>query len=93
MIDNPQPSTVNIGFGLCPFFMGTFYYPPHSGDVKLISAAPDQPRAEIFKISSFRMTYFHDLWNIPSPLASMEGTGNTGMVMPLSMTEVAYNIV
>jgi hypothetical protein len=30
MIDNPQPSVVNVGVGLCPSFMGTFdYLPPN----------------------------------------------------------------
>jgi hypothetical protein len=53
MIDNPQPDIVNVGVGLCPPLMGTFDYPPPSGDVKFISAAPDQPRAEIFQVSSF----------------------------------------
>jgi hypothetical protein len=86
MIDNPQPDTINIGVGLCPSLMGTFDYPPPSGDVKLISAAPDQPRDEIFQMSSFPMTYFHDPWTLPSPSASMEGTGNYGMAMPLSTT-------
>jgi hypothetical protein len=53
MIDNPQPDTVNLGVGLCPSLMGTFDYPPPSGDVKLISVVPDQPRDEIFQVSSF----------------------------------------
>jgi hypothetical protein len=39
------------------------------------------------------MTYFHDLWTLPSPSASMEGTGHPGMAMPLSTAEVVYNIV
>jgi hypothetical protein len=93
MIDNPQPDIVNMGVGLCPPLMGTFDYPPPSGDVKMISVVPDQPKAEIFSVSSFRMTYFNDLWILPSPSAMMEGTGHHGMSMPLSMTEVAYSIV
>jgi hypothetical protein len=39
------------------------------------------------------MTYFNDLWTLPSPSASMEGTGNPGMAIPLSTAKVAYNIV
>jgi hypothetical protein len=39
------------------------------------------------------MTYFDDLWTLPSPSATMEGTGHHGMAMPLSMIEVAYSIV
>ena len=93
MIDNHQPEVINVGVGLFPPLMGTFDYPPPSGDVKMISAAHDQPRVEFFQVSSFRMTYFTDLWTLPSPSTSMEGIGNPGMSMPLSMTEVAYYIV
>jgi hypothetical protein len=64
MIDNPQPDIITIGVGLCPPFMGTFDYPPLSDDVKFFS---DQPKVEIFQVLSFRMTYFNDLWNLPSP--------------------------
>jgi hypothetical protein len=53
MIDNPQPSIVNVGVGLFPPLMGTFDYPPPSGDVKFISSSPNHPRAEIFQVSSF----------------------------------------
>jgi hypothetical protein len=82
MIDNPQPGFVNIGFGMCPPLMSTFDYPPPSDDVKFVS---EQPKVDIFQVSSFRMTYFNDLWTLPSPLATMEGTGHHGMAMPLSM--------
>jgi hypothetical protein len=53
MIDNPQPDIVNIGVGLCPPLMGTFDYPPPPDDIKFIS---NQPKVEIFQVSSFRMT-------------------------------------
>jgi hypothetical protein len=45
MIDNPQPGVVIIGFGLCPYLMGTFEYPPPQGKVKFIS---DHHKVEIF---------------------------------------------
>jgi hypothetical protein len=73
--------------------MGTFNYLPPSNDVKFISVFPDHPKAEIFQVASFRTTYFNDPWNLPSPLATMEGTGHRGMAMPLSATEVLYSIV
>jgi hypothetical protein len=56
MIDNHQPRIINIGVGVCPSLMGTFYYPPLTDNVHFILVVPDQPRAEIFQISSFRMT-------------------------------------
>jgi hypothetical protein len=64
MIDKPQPYIVNIGFGLCPPLMGTFDYPPPSDDVKFIF---NHPKVETFQVSSFHMTYFNDLWTLPSP--------------------------
>jgi hypothetical protein len=73
--------------------MGTFDYPPLTGNVHYISTVPDQPRDEIFQISSFCKTYFNDLWTLPSPSAMMEGIGHHGMSMPLSMEKVAYSIV
>jgi hypothetical protein len=39
------------------------------------------------------MSYFNDMWTLPSPSTSMEGGGNPSMVMPLSADEVVYNIV
>jgi hypothetical protein len=92
MIDNPQPRIINVGVGFFPYLMGTFYYPPPSGDIKFISVSLDQPRAKIFQVSSFCMNYFNDLWNLPSPLDSMEGIGHPSMGMPLSSVEVAYSI-
>jgi hypothetical protein len=93
MIHNPQPDIVNIGVGLCQPLMGTFDYLPPFGDIKFISTILDQPKVEIFQVSSFRMTYFDDPWTLPSPSAMMEGTGHHGMAMPLSVVEVVYSIV
>jgi hypothetical protein len=93
MIDKPQPNIINVGVGLYAPLMGTFNYSPPSHDVKFISTTPDHPRAETFQVSSFRTTYFHDLWTLPSPSASMEGIGNMGMAIPLSTKKVAYNIL
>jgi hypothetical protein len=90
MIDNPQPGVVNIGVGLYPSLMGTFDYLPPQGDVKFIS---DHHKVEIFQVSSFCTTYFKDPWILPSPLATMEGTGHLGMSMPLSAAEVEYSLV
>jgi hypothetical protein len=56
MINKPKPDIVNIGVGLCPPLMCTFDYPPPSGDVRFILTVPDQPKVEIFQVSSFRMT-------------------------------------
>jgi hypothetical protein len=39
------------------------------------------------------MTYFNDLWILPSSSATVEGTRHPGMSMPLSADEVAYSLV
>jgi hypothetical protein len=90
MVDNPQAGVVNVGVGLCPSLMGTFDYPHPQGDVKFIST---HHKAEIFHVSSFRMTYFKDPWTLPSPSATMDETGKAGMATPLSTAEVAYSLV
>jgi hypothetical protein len=90
MIENPQPNIVNIGVCLCPPLMGTFDYLPPPDDIKFVS---NQPTVEIFQVSLFRTTYFHDPWTLPSPSRMMEGTEHHGMAMPLSTKEVAYSIV
>jgi hypothetical protein len=90
MIDNPQPGVVNVGVGLCPSLMGTFDYPPPQGDIKYLS---NHHKVEIFKVSLFRTTYLEDPWILPSPLATMDETGNLGMSMPFSAAEVAYSLV
>jgi hypothetical protein len=93
MIDNLHPRIVILGVGLFPLLMGNFDYPLPSNDVNLILVVPDQPRAAMFQVSSFKMNYFNNPWNLPSPSASMEGIWHLGMAMPLSVVEVAYNIV
>jgi hypothetical protein len=57
MIDNPQLGVINVGFGLCPSFMGNFDYPPPHGDIKFIS---NHHKVELFQVSLFRTTYFED---------------------------------
>jgi hypothetical protein len=89
MVDNPQAGVVNVGVGLCPSLMGTFDYPPPQGDVKFIS---NHHKAEIFHISLFRTTYFQDPWTLPYPSSTMDETGQDGMAMPLSATEVVYSL-
>ena len=90
MVDNPQAGVVNVGVGLCPSLMGTFDYPPPQGDVKFIST---HHKAEIFHVLSFRMTYFQDLWTLPSPSDTMDAIGHAGMSTPLLTAEVAYSLV
>jgi hypothetical protein len=64
MIDNPQPNVINVGVGLCPYFMGTFNYPPPHDDIKFIS---NHHKVDIFQVSSFCTTEFEDPWILPSP--------------------------
>jgi hypothetical protein len=90
MIDNPQPSVINVGVGLCPSLMGTFDYSPPQGDIKFIS---NHHKVDIFQVLSFRTNYFDDTWILPSPSATMDGTGHPCMSIPLSADKVAYSLV
>jgi hypothetical protein len=90
MIDNPQPGVVNVGVGLCPSLMGTFDFPPPHDDIKFVS---NHHKVEIFQVSSFCTNYFEDPWILPSPSATMDETGHSGMSMPLSVAEVVYSLV
>jgi hypothetical protein len=85
MIDNSQPNVINVGVVLCRDLMGTFDYPPPTGNVKYILVVPNQPTVEMFQMLSFHMTYFNDLWTLPSPSSTMEGIGHHGMAMPWSV--------
>jgi len=93
MIDNLHPRIVILGVGLFPLLMGNFDYPLPSNDVNLILVVLDQPRTAMFQVYSFKMNYFNNPWNLPSPSALMEWIWHLGMAMPLSVVEVAYNIV
>jgi hypothetical protein len=73
-----------------PIFDGYIQLPAPQGDVKFIF---DHHKVDIFQVLSFRMTYFTDPWILPSPSATMEGAGNSGMSMPLSVVEVVYSLV
>jgi hypothetical protein len=90
MIDNPQPSVINVGVGLCPYLIGTFNYPPPQGNIKFIS---NHHKVEVFQVLLVCMTYLDNLWILPSSSATMNGTGNSGMSMPFSTTEVVYSLV
>ena len=76
-----------------PTFYGYLRLPASTGNVHYMLVVLDQPRAKIFQISSFRMTYFSDMWTLPSPSATMDEIGHIGMATPLSATEVAYSLV
>jgi len=89
MIENPQLYTVNLGARLFPYLMGTFDYPIFSNDVKFILVILEQPKAAIFQVTSFRMSYFNKLWILPFPSALMEGIEHPGMAMLFSAIEVA----
>jgi hypothetical protein len=90
MIDNPQPSVVNVGFGLFPSLMGTFDYLPPQDNIKFIS---NHHKVEISQVSSLCTTYFEDPWILPSPLATMDETRHPTMSTPLSAAEVVYSLV
>jgi hypothetical protein len=56
MIDNLQPCTVNLGVGVFLSLMGNFDYPSPSNDLRFILVVLDQPKDDIFQVSSFKMS-------------------------------------
>jgi hypothetical protein len=92
MIDNQQLGIINLGSKLFPSLMGNFDYSSPSNDIFFLTV-PNQLKAAIFQVATFKTSYFEDPWNLPSPSTSMEGVWNISMAMLLSITKVAYNIV
>jgi hypothetical protein len=89
VIDNSQPTTENIDVGMYSSLMGTFDFTAPSHHVYAMSSRPISTGRYIPLCTS----YFSDLWTLPPPTSSCEGQLHAGMVMPLSTTDIAYQVV
>jgi hypothetical protein len=69
--------------------MGTFDFSTPNHQVYAMSSRPVLTGRSI----PFRTSYFDDPWTIPSPTLSYEGQSHAGMAMPLSTTEIAFQVV
>jgi hypothetical protein len=89
VIDNSQPTTENIGVRMYSSLMGAFDFSTLNHHVYAMSSRS----ASIVRSIHFRTSYFSDPWTLPSPTLSCEGQWHAGMAMPLSATEIAYQVV
>jgi hypothetical protein len=89
VIDNSQMETKNIGVRMYSSLMGTFDFSASSHHVysmysRLVSIGRSIP---------FCTSYFSDPWTLPSPNLSFQGRSHAGMTMPLSATDIVYQVV
>jgi hypothetical protein len=89
MVDNSQPKTENIGFGMYYSLMGTFNFSVPTHHIYAMSSTSTSIENSI----PFRTSYFSDSWTLPSLTSSIEGQSHAGMAMPLSVAEIAYQAI
>jgi hypothetical protein len=89
VIDNSRPATENVDVGMYSSLMGAFNFSTPNHQVYAMSSRPISTGRSI----PFRTSYFDDPWTLPSPTLSCEGQSHAGMAMPLSIAEIAYQVV
>jgi hypothetical protein len=89
MIDNSQSETENIGVRMYSSLMGTFDFVASIHHIYAMSSRPVSTGRSI----PFRTSYFSDLWTLSYPNSSCEGQLHARIVMPLSTTEIVYQVV
>jgi hypothetical protein len=89
VIDNSQPTTEDIGVRMYSSLMGTFDFVAPIHHIYAMSSRS----ASSMRFVPFHTSYFNDPWTLPSPTMSCEGQSHIGMEMPLSVTEIAYQVV
>jgi hypothetical protein len=89
VIDNSQPTTENIGVRMYSSLMGTFDFMAPIHHIYAMSSRS----ASSMRFVPFHTSYFNDPWTLPSSTTSCEGQSHTGMAMPLSTAEIAYQVV
>ena len=87
MKDTKQP-VENLGVGMYTSLMGTFDYSPLSVHINVISSSRVPIRQEFFRIH-----YFLDPWNLPSPTSTLAEGQVGGMAFPMSAAGIAYRSI
>jgi hypothetical protein len=87
--------TESIGCGMYPLLMGSFDFFALISYVHATSIGFHKLGSRTFvnRVTSFRMSYMHDPWMLPSPSSSVEGRVHVGMDEPLSAVEVSYQAI
>jgi hypothetical protein len=89
VIDNSQLTTENIGVKMYSSLMGTFKFMIPFHHIYAMSSRP----TSIGRSIPFYTSYFSDPWILPSPNSSCEGHLHAIMAMPLSATNIVYQVV
>jgi hypothetical protein len=89
VINNSQPTTENIGVRIYSSLMGTFDFLAPIHHIYAMSSRPSFTGRSI----PFRTFYFSDPWTLPSLNSLSEGQSHASMDMPLSATEISYQVV
>jgi hypothetical protein len=89
VIENSQPTTENIGFGMYSSLMGTFNFLTLIQHVYAMSSR----HASVERSIPFRTSYIGDPWTLPSPNLLCEVHSHASMAMPLSVVEIVYQVV
>jgi hypothetical protein len=89
VINNSRPATENVSVGMYSSLMGTFNFSSPNHHIYAMSSRPVSTRRSI----PFFTSYFNDMWTLTSPTLSCEGQSHVGMAMPLSATEIVYQVV
>jgi hypothetical protein len=89
VIENSQPTTENIGVRMYSSLMGTFdFSTPNHHVYAMFSRSASTGRS-----IPFHTSYFSDPWTLLSLTLSCDIQSHAGMAMPLSATEIAYQVV
>jgi hypothetical protein len=88
MIENCQSTTENINVRMYSSLMGNFNFSAPIHHVYAMSSS----HASIGRSIPFHTSYFSDPWTLPSLTSSGEGKFHAGMDMPLSTTEIVYQV-
>jgi hypothetical protein len=89
VVDNSQPTIENISVGMYSSLMGTFdsmalVHHIYAMSSRLVSSK---------RVVPFRTSYFNDPWTLPSSTTSCEGWSHARIPMPLSTTEITYQVI
>jgi hypothetical protein len=89
MVNNSQLEMENIGVKMYSSLMGTFDFMAPIHHVYAMSSRPVSSE----RFVPLHTSYFNDPWTLPSMTSYCEGRSHFGMVMPLSIAKIVYQVV
>jgi hypothetical protein len=89
VIENSRKAIKDVGVKMYSSLMGRFYFMAPIHHIYSISSRSSSSMRSI----PFYTSYFNDPWTLPSLNMSFEGQSHIGMAIPVSVIEVAYQVV